>query len=161
MGIKRWIATAVLLPVVLGGGMLSASQASGASVEVLRLVAIEVDSTFLNLGDPGFSLGDQVVFTNDLFKRGTKVGKDGGTCTLVRLAEDGSASFQCLGTNELPDGQITVQGMVTYGPGEEIKEDPFLLAITGGTGAYKTAHGQVRVIEVSSQKLHLTFRIIR
>jgi hypothetical protein len=126
---------------------------------VLRLVATEVDSTFIDLGDPDFSQGDQFVFTNDLLRRGEKVGEDGGMCVVTRLTAAGAATFKCVGSNALPGGQITVQGLVTYGPGEEVKEEPYFFAITGGTGRYKTARGQVKIEETSGDD-RLTFRII-
>lgn len=128
---------------------------------VLHLVGREVASTFLDLGDPDFNQGDQFVFTNDLFRSGTKIGEDGGWCVVTRLTAAGAATFKCVGSNDLPGGQITVQGLVTYDPGEEIKEEPYFFAITGGTGRYKTAHGQVKIEEVSGEELRLTFRIIR
>jgi len=85
-------------------------------------VAKEVSSGFLDLGDADFSQGDQIPFTNDLYRGDKKVGKDGGWCVATRLTEDGAATFECLGANSLPGGQITVQGLVTYGPGEEVRQ---------------------------------------
>jgi hypothetical protein len=125
----------------------------------LRLAAEEVASTFLDLGEPDFSQGDEFVFTNDLFRGGTKVGEDGGSCVVTRLTAAGAATFNCIGSNYLPGGQITVQGLVTYGPDEEIKEEPYFLAITGGTGRYEDAAGQVKVEELGGGELRLTFQI--
>jgi hypothetical protein len=34
------------------------------------------------------------------------------------------------------------------------------VAITGGTGAYRTAHGQVRVVQVSETERHYTLSLI-
>ena len=116
---------------------------------VLRLVATEVQSTFLDLGDPDFSQGDQFVFSNDLLRKGKKIGEDGGMCLVTRLTAEGAATFKCVGSNVLPGGQITVQGIVTYGPGEEVKSEPYFFAITGGTGRYKTARGQVKIEETA------------
>jgi hypothetical protein len=51
---------------------------------------------------------------------------------------------QCLVTLRLPEGQITLQGLIDFsaqaGPS-------FTVAVTGGTGAYRTAHGQATVTE--------------
>ncbi|MGH2538898.1 MAG: allene oxide cyclase barrel-like domain-containing protein [Actinomycetota bacterium] len=129
--------------------------------ETIRLRAREVDSVFMDLGDGGFSLGDQYAFTNDLLRGGSKVGEDGGLCVVTRLTAAGASTFKCVGSNDLPGGQITVQGLVTYGPTEEVKEDPYLFAITGGTGRYRTARGEVRVEELGGGRLRLTFRISR
>lgn len=133
------------------------SQRSG---EVLRLVAKEVSSGFLDLGDADFSQGDQFPFTNDLYRGDQKVGEDGGWCVVTRLTEDGAATLECLGANSLPGGQITVQGVVTYGPGEEVKREPYHFAITGGTGKYRAARGTVQIDEVSGEEFRLIFRLV-
>lgn len=128
------------------------------SVEVLRLDVKEVDSIFLDLGVADLSIGDQFAFTNDLHRGGAKIGEDGGLCAVTRLTSAGASTWHCVGSNALPGGQITVAGIVTYAPGEEVKQDPYFLAITGGTGRYRAARGQVKVEEVSGQ---VTLRIVR
>ncbi len=127
------------------------------SVTTLHLVAKEVDSTFLDLGDTDFSVGDQLAFSNDLYHAGKKVGKDAGWCVVARLTASGASTFKCVGSNALPGGQITVQGLVTYGPTEEIKAEPYRFAITGGTGRYREADGEVRIEELGGGVIDLTF----
>jgi len=61
-----------------------------------------------------------------------QVGTDNGSC--VRTAA-GSA-WECIWTVTLSDGQITVEG-----PFYDTKDS--VLAITGGTGAYTQARGQM------------------
>jgi hypothetical protein len=131
----------------------------GKHVEILHLRTVDVAEQFIDLGDPGFSQGDQNVFTADLFMDDRRVGFDGGTCTVVRIHPDGSSSLQCLGSNSLPDGQLTVQGLVSTSAEGELQ--PFELAITGGTGRYKTARGQVNGRPISETSLDLVFRIVR
>jgi hypothetical protein len=58
-------------------------------------------------------------------------------------------------TASLPQGQITVQGLIDFtDPG------PFTLAITGGTGAYRTARGEVEVTEESPEVDRIRFKLI-
>ena len=57
----------------------------------------------------------------------------------------------------LPKGQITVQGLTTFTDGPST----FKLAITGGTGSYRTAHGVLIVDQTSEEESLLTFRVIR
>jgi hypothetical protein len=90
-------------------------------------------------------LGDYLVFTNKLLKHGKQVGTDSGTCHIVRVTPK-AITVQCLVTLSLRKGQITTQGLLTF-PASGESSKPFKVAITGGTGAYKTAHGQVTVIE--------------
>ena len=129
------------------------------SVEVIRVTEVVVQEAGIDLGEPGDSLGDQFVFSGDLFRGGEKVGIDGVVCTIVRLVPMVSATAQCVATAELPKGQITVQGLATFS--EETEGEPFRLAITGGTGKYRTAHGEVIVQDVSETESRLTFKIIR
>ena len=104
--------------------------------QVIRLTTKQVRQGFVDHGAPGFSTDDQFVFSNDLYSNGEKVGEDGGSCTVTRIADAGATTLHCLGTNSLPGGQISVQGLAA--PGE-----PFELAVTGGTGRYRKARGQV------------------
>ena len=78
----------------------------------------------------------------------TKVGTDQGSC--VRTVP-GNA-YECTWTNSLAKGQITVQG-------------PFLdagdsvLAITGGTGAYRKARGTMDLHARSATEFDFTFHL--
>jgi hypothetical protein len=147
-----------------GAGLLSSSGGAqagseGSESQVLRIVAVEAASKYLDLGRKGFGQSDQFVFTNDLLRGGTKVGEDGGSCTVTRLKPSGANTWFCVASNALPGGQITVEGLVTYGPDEAFKADPYYFAITGGTGRYEGARGQVKLEEVSADEVHATFLI--
>ena len=69
-----------------------------------------------------------------------------------------SATAQCVATAELPKGQITVQGLLTFT--EETEGEPSFLAITGGTGKYREAQGQLKIDQASETEAQLTFKII-
>jgi hypothetical protein len=128
-------------------------------LQVLHVRTVDVAERFIDLGDPDFSQGDRNVFTADLYEGDRRVGFDGGFCTVVRIHPDGSSTLQCLGTNSLPYGQLTVQGFVNVSAEGELQ--PFELAITGGTGGYRTARGQVDGRPVGETGLDLVFRIFR
>lgn len=119
------------------------------------------DTVYVDHDPPEYSMGDQYVFTNDLLRGGTKVGEDGGVCTVSRIAEDGASTLYCSGSNTLPGGQITTAGLVTYGADEAFKKEPYFFSITGGTGKYRTARGEVKITELgSTELLRLAFRIV-
>jgi hypothetical protein len=152
----------VLAVVSLPAASASSSQARSSAgedndVEVIRVTEVTVQEQFLDLGAEGDSLGDQFIFSGDLFRRGEKVGIDGGVATIVRLESMVSATLQFVATAQLPRGQITVQGLVTFTDGPST----FRLAITGGTGRYRTGHGVLIVEEISETETRLTFRVIR
>lgn len=149
------VAALGLLTVV--GVLTVGGQASAESdrVEVLNLTSVTDQEAELDLGDEGFGVGDQFVFSDKLFHEGRQVGVDGGACTITNV--DGqTATANCLDSLRLPKGQITVQGLVTFA------EDDMALAvaITGGTGAYNTAHGELRLTPVSENVDQLRLRII-
>ena len=79
--------------------------------QVIRLRTKQVHQGFVDHGAPGFSTDDQFVVGNDLYRNGEKVGEDGGTCTVTRIADGGATTLHCLGTNSLPGGQISIQGL--------------------------------------------------
>lgn len=78
-------------------------------------------------------IGNTLGWGNKLFnaKNTKKVGRDEGFCYRTNPGK----SWECTWTNILDDGQITVQGPF-LDSGKDSK-----LAITGGTGKYKTARG--------------------
>jgi allene oxide cyclase-like protein len=114
------------------------------SVEVIHLVAKTVQES-------GFEaepvLGDQFTFSDDLFRDDEKVGIDGGVGTLVRIDEKArEATGQVVVTFRLDDeGQITAQGLVTFTEDEEENDLIATLAITGGTGEFRAARGEIEV----------------
>ena len=126
---------------------------------VFTVATKTIEEARLDLGNPGPTLGDANVITEDVYVGGKKVGTSDVTCTLVRL-EPASHFFavECLNTTVLPGGQITAQGVVTS---DEIEKVPFKQAITGGTGAYKGVRGELTVDEAGDGPAHLTFDVVR
>ncbi len=68
------------------------------------------------------------------------------------------ATFECDVTFELGEGLITVEGPITFS--EENFDPTQELAITGGTGQYKTAHGVLRLDFSSDEGATFTFRLL-
>jgi hypothetical protein len=151
------VLTAVLAPAALSGGG-DRDHRGYKVIELTSTVAQEGDIDVAPLEQ--FNVGDAFAFSDDLWKDGKKVGDDGGSCVVVRI--DGTtAVVNCTATFRLPDGQITVQGLITFD--ESATEDPpFTVAITGGTGEFRTAHGEVRIAPGADENTdELTFRLIR
>ena len=107
--------------------------------------------TNLDLGAPGPSVGDQQIVSMDVFKGDKRVGESHVVCTTVR-----AGIVQCDNVTSLPGGQIVATGLVTDAQEEQ---SPFTQAITGGTGYYRNAHGQLTVSEAGPQPATLTFQI--
>ena len=81
--------------------------------------------------------GDPLTFTNPVFNSAntTQVGHDEGFCMRLNVT---TGAWECLWTTFLRHGQITVQGPY-YDTHNSV------LSITGGTGAYRNARGQMRL----------------
>ena len=101
--------------------------------------------------DGGPSLGDYVIFHDLLSSHGKQVGDEGGTCPIVDATE---GLIHCTGTMRLPGGQIAFQGLTTAAPTKE-------LAVTGGTGRYQGAGGEVTLVELGDGTGTLTVRLRR
>jgi hypothetical protein len=98
------------------------------------------DLAFIDTGAPGPSIGDRLVFSNPIYDTANqRIGTDGADCVIVKvdLTEPPARqqTVQCTISVQLADGQITVQGLA------QGTENYF--AITGGTGAYRQARGEV------------------
>lgn len=80
------------------------------------------------------SVGDTLSFANALFDAAnkTQVATDQGFCTRTIVGK----TWECLWTNVLKDGMITVQG-----PFKDTGDSVFV--VTGGTGKYVGAKGQM------------------
>jgi hypothetical protein len=89
-----------------------------------------------HVGKAADNPGDILTFANDVFDAAdkTKVGHDQGVCFRVAVGK----SFECFWTLFLADGQITVEGPF-YDAGDST------LAVTGGTGKYAGARGEMKL----------------
>jgi hypothetical protein len=155
---------AVAVALIVGNLTLTSATASSTSSNdhrtTLHLVSITVDGADLDFNKQGPSLGDQFVFTDNLFWNGKRVGEDHGSCTFTRItgtATSPSFTAECQVTLVLAAGQITVQGAPTF---SEQGPQTNTLAITGGTGAYRTAQGQIQARDVSETRTEITVQLI-
>ena len=159
---KLGLATIIALVLVVASITLASASGSGGGssdhgVQVIRLVVKGVQESSVDLGKKGFSQGDQELVALNLFRDGKKIGEAGNLCQFVRVTR-ASAADLCQVDMSLPAGQITAHGLVTStpaGPGT------FFLAITGGTGAYQTAHGQVKITATATNEVPITVYLIR
>ncbi|GAA2324672.1 dirigent protein [Streptomyces caniferus] len=126
--------------------------------EVFQLVAKQTQGGFVDVdGSGGPSLGDEYVVSGNLFRGSTAVGTYSEICTLTRFIPTDEFDLQCAADLALSQGQLTVQGrftVTTAGPGN------IDLAITGGTGRYRTAHGYLHAVNVTDTETNLTVHLI-
>jgi hypothetical protein len=138
-------------------GSASTSSGHADKRQTIRVIAVftEFDPN-IDLGAPGFSLGDEVVFSGNLLRHGEQVGRVGVVCTFVSTQDPDRVEAQCPGTATLPGGQIAVQGVIVN------RSLNFTLPITGGSGRYDRARGQLVSRDVSTPtqpQVELTFHL--
>ena len=138
-------------------GSASTSSGHADKQQTIRVLAVftEFDPN-IDLGAPGLSLGDEVVFSGNLLQHGKQVGRVGVVCTFVSTQNAARVEAQCPGTATLPGGQITIQGVIVN------RALNFTLPITGGSGQYDRARGQMVSRDVSTPtqpQVELTFHL--
>ena len=112
--------------------------ATSAAISCSRAVS---GPAFLDLGQPGPTAGDVVVFTDGLeFEDGTAAGELSQVCTLTKPGHHpGASGFECVGSIALEDGTITIAGPFSPAAADQAQ------AVTGGTGAYRAARGDATI----------------
>jgi hypothetical protein len=139
MGKRLALLGAAVALVALAVGVVGPAWGSSGDKDkqtTFRLLAVATELNF-----EGTALGDQIVFTNKLLRGDTEVGHEGAVCTVTSVERQ---EIQCVATFSLPGGQITAQALVHLG-----SLTPYLVAITGGSGRYEGAEGQIEVRPVS------------
>jgi allene oxide cyclase len=121
-------------------------------VKTIEAFAV-VDSAFpTDVGPAGDSLGDTIVFTQKLYSDQTKsrqIGTDEAFCVRTVVGEH----QLCTGIFYLHGGSITITGPETSGVHS--------LAITGGTGKFLGARGEVVLNSIDPVSDLVKFRILK
>ena len=149
---------AALIGVLITVGVATSASADPASFRVeahqeLGLTVIPCEACVLN--SIGFKPGDHI--GEFLVNRGTLTDATGKTIghyamhiLATTVASDGPPEVELTGTLSLPGGQITVQGL------EEPPSDGGTIAITGGTGVYRFAKGEMRFHDTTETTTDIT-----
>ena len=152
---KRTLLSALVIAVLALAGTAYAGAPAhhGKPVHERTIRLVEATATpdpvFLDLGEPGPSAGDQVVFTDGLrFEDGTAAGELSQVCTLTKPGpHPGAGTFECIGSIALENGTLTIAGPFSPGAAEQAQ------AVTGGTGAFRTARGETTIRAVDDRIL--------
>lgn len=98
-------------------------------------------------GRKGFSPGDTILFVDAQFdpetceRRGTLVGQ----IVISRILKQDNAWFIGEFTLRLPDGKVTAEAAARFS--EFAQTEDGIFAVTGGTGTYRDASGEVKFQE--------------
>ena len=156
-------ATALALVLALVGvvAISAASQAAEPTTHKAKTLTFDVVfSPFSpiaanNVRDPNsdFALGDELVFHDQLFAKGKQVGDDVGSCVIASITSQELAA-NCSLVIRLPDGNLTGQFIAVAGPA------PREIALTGGTGSYRSAGGEGTLFEFGNGKGRMTLQVL-
>jgi allene oxide cyclase len=139
-----------MVPIAVGG-LIAAGPAAAAPQE-LNMVEHAATDTVTDTGAAGDSAGDILTFANDVFDADdkNKIGTDQGICFRTVPGK----SWECFWTLSLQKGQLTVEGPF-YDTGDSV------LAITGGTGEYAGALGEMALSArgTDGKAYNFTYRI--
>ncbi|MEE6164883.1 MULTISPECIES: allene oxide cyclase family protein [unclassified Mycolicibacterium] len=136
----------------LGGVAVATSAAATADPGTVTVIEHATTDTVTDLGTKGDSVGDLLTFSNEVFDAadGQPMGKSTGVCTRTVVGVE----WDCGWTLSLADGQITVQG-----PFFDAADS--VLSITGGTGRYFAARGEMALAHITpdGSKYQFTYRL--
>jgi hypothetical protein len=129
-------------------GVLMLGATAFAETQTLKLVEHADTDTITDTGDEDDSVGDILTFANPVFDADnkTQLGTDNGWCirTVVGVA------WECFWTLTLKDGQVTVEG-----PYFDASDST--LSVTGGTGAYSGAKGEMTLHARNAEQTEYDF----
>ncbi len=132
----RMIVVAFALLLVAGLAALNSAASPTSAKETITVIEHAASDTVIDQGDEGDSIGDTLAFSNELYDADNAevVGASQGACTRTAPGK----AWECTWTNVLEDGSIVVQG-----PFYDAEDST--LAITGGSGKYSGASGEMEL----------------
>lgn len=127
------VAAAVLVFAVVNATAQDKPKHDGSSIRVVE----HATSDEVTNGSATDAAGNVLTFANDVFDSAdkNKFGSDQGYCVRIVVGK----TWECNWTTFLPGGQITVEGPFS-------DTGNTVVAITGGTGAYRNARGWMELI---------------
>jgi hypothetical protein len=154
---------AVALVLALAGVVAISATSQAAEPSTHKATTLTFDVVFSpftpiaanNERDPNspFALGDEIVFHDQLFANGKRVGDDLGSCVIASITSQELAA-NCSLVMRLPDGNLTGQFVAIQGPA------PREIALTGGTGSYRNAGGEGTLVEFGNGKGRMTLHVL-
>ncbi len=161
------LALALTIGVVSLVSTAAGAKKHGKKVQILNLTTRTAQEAELDLGPTGFGVGNRFVFSDNVFRGDQQVGVLGGECTTTRIEpsplpqgqEPTSSTVNCVASIQLPKASHAA-GARDF---QRQSGSSFAVAITGGTGAYCTAHGEARITESENENGpdQLRLKIIR
>ncbi len=140
--VKVTIGVAASLALAIWGGAAALGSSGGSSHPTIHVIEHAITDTEFVQGGQTTSVANPanlLVFHNPLFDatNSRQVGHDQGDCIRIVVTPT-ERSWECRWTNFLQGGEIMVEG-----PFSELPNEQTVLAVTGGTGIFSNARGQM------------------
>jgi hypothetical protein len=156
-GTKLFVAAVATTIAAGAAGVLSLHTAAAAPSSVKRLTYIERElaSPTVDLGKHGFTpLDRQVITSNILDLAGNVVGRIDDDCAVTATGK--RAGAVCSGVMTFKDGQLVGTRFDSFTGSAESPQP-----ITGGSGAYLGARGQVQTLKKTKLGLEFVIELMR
>ena len=129
------VATLALLAFAVTSVAASPFSDHGQRPTTIAVVERALTDAVIDLGEAGDSIGDLLTFGNPIYNAAntTQIGADQGEC----FRTNPGVAWECTWTTYLAKGSLTVQGSFPDSLADST------LAITGGTGIYRAARGEM------------------
>ena len=117
----------------------------------------------VDVGSKGFGPGDYAVERWVLRRSGARVGRLNAQSTVnFNQAPANPTALYFLAFTFTGKGELTADGSIVFAPTSEggFRPIPFNLPVTGGTGIYQNARGQIHVEFVTDADARFTFHLI-
>ena len=132
----KWVhfPSAITILTLSASAMFAGMSAPCLAASNFAVVERAASDAVTDTGATGDSAGDILTFANDVYDEANtaKVGDDNGWCIRTVVGK----AWECIATFTLADGQITGEG-----PFYDTKDSVW--AVTGGTGKYASATGEM------------------
>lgn len=143
--------TACTATALIAGAVAIPAAASAKNATSTQFTVTEkATMTLVDLGAKGTSPGDRNTYTSVV--RGAKKGVGSGDCVVLSGTTEENALYQCTGIYRFGTSELSVAGLVGGGASSGS------WAITGGTGTWSGAHGDMPFRTLSADTYRLTFR---
>jgi hypothetical protein len=128
-----------LVAMAIGGASFASASGEGGG-RTIGVIEKTTSQKFLDLGKPGPTAGDGFFFASQFWNtaRTHQVGSNRGHCVV-----ETKTALHCVGTAHLGGGTLEFAGETTFTGSSSI------VAITGGTGSYSGATGEVEVRQLT------------
>lgn len=135
---RVFLAAASISAVALVAAFAAVSSAAGTKMTVHVIEHATTDVVIDSDGDGQDSTGDLLTWHNKIYDENDQnvVGRDQGYCVRISPAE---GTWECIWTTLLHGGHLTVEG-----PFYDTRDN--VIAVTGGTGIYSHATGNMQLI---------------